>query len=334
MLYTVYLDQNILTELRDRKLSNNPNAVNFCKIKAFCCSEDIQLVYSTIHLDEIYQISSKEMQFEHINLLENLKAKYLEPNHALDLNHRPSDIWCKYLETKESNHHIGITTLLEEFEKTSRKLCGLQETNSFEELHQTQQELLLDLINYGSSQLDSLDHSNLDELDTSKYRQHFIDLKNRILSQENPIPIDNSEVIGFSMFRDLDIIKNLRIQSLHENEVIEKLITALGLSKTSSNIIEDILGQSVNEKIIALYNLMNFAGYYADNVLSTKNNKDRFKASGNDAMHASYAHMCNLLISQDKAFIKKVKACYDYLDVKTAVITMDDFIHLARTLES
>jgi hypothetical protein len=334
MFYTVYLDQNVLTELRSRKLASNPNASNVSLIKKFCSSEGIQLVYSIIHLDEIYQISNKEMQFEHINLLENLKAKYLEPNYILNLNQDPSNIWYKYLETKESNHHMGIAKILDYFEKTSRKLYGLKENNSFEELHQAQQELLIDLINYGSHQLDSLEPNILDKSNIYQYKQYFANLKDKVLSQENPLPIDNSENFGLSSFRRLDIIKNIKIQSLNGSEVIEKIVTALGLGKSNTNTIEDILGQSINAKIIGLYSLMNFAGYYADNVLSTKNNKDRFKASGNDAMHASYAHMCNLLISQDKAFIKKVRACYDYLDVKTAVITMDDFIHLAHTLES
>ena len=71
--------------------------------------------------------------------------------------------------------------------------------------------------------------------------------------------------------------------------------------------------------------LMNWAGYCADDFTSSKRGKDRFRASGNDMLHAQHATRCQFLISRDQAFLKKAKACYAHIRVESKVMTPEEF---------
>lgn len=55
---TVYLDQNVLTELRINRLYHND--FNFIKLLQLTISDKYTVVYSDITLKEIYNIGNKE----------------------------------------------------------------------------------------------------------------------------------------------------------------------------------------------------------------------------------------------------------------------------------
>ena len=57
-----------------------------------------------------------------------------------------------------------------------------------------------------------------------------------------------------------------------------------------------------------------------------KKGKDRFNASNNDMQHAISAIGVNFLISSDVNFLKKVQACYAYVDCQTIACSPKDFI--------
>lgn len=62
--------------------------------------------------------------------------------------------------------------------------------------------------------------------------------------------------------------------------------------------------------------MLNTLGYFPDSGVHKEN---RFVAASSDSGHASMASFCNVLLSRDVNFIKKVKAIYEFLDVPTAV---------------
>ena len=72
---------------------------------------------------------------------------------------------------------------------------------------------------------------------------------------------------------------------------------------------------------------MNWVGYYADDFTKTNRKKNRFRASNNDLMHVRNAAGSTMLISRDRAFLKKAKACYAHLEISTVVANTDDVLN-------
>lgn len=68
----IYLDQNILSDFRSRKIKETDKL-----LKNFLLTTNIQIVYSNITLNEINQIPLDKYKFEHIEVLEELNAKYI-----------------------------------------------------------------------------------------------------------------------------------------------------------------------------------------------------------------------------------------------------------------
>jgi len=71
------------------------------------------------------------------------------------------------------------------------------------------------------------------------------------------------------------------------------------------------------QKVTLIYNKLNTLGYYPDSKIHQER---RLIASISDTGHASMATFCNTLFSNDKNFIKKTRAAYEYLGITTQVI--------------
>ncbi|WP_205531082.1 hypothetical protein [Pectobacterium brasiliense] len=87
-----------------------------------------------------------------------------------------------------------------------------------------------------------------------------------------------------------------------------------------------ILKKNAQTDVVRAYNLMNWAGYYADDFTKNKKGKDRFNASNKDMLHVAAALGTNFLISSDIKFRKKAMACFAYIDFKTIVCSPKEFI--------
>lgn len=70
------------------------------------------------------------------------------------------------------------------------------------------------------------------------------------------------------------------------------------------------------QKVNSVYNLLNTVGYWPDSKVQKER---RFVASLSDTSHASMASFCHLLLSRDAAFVRKVAAAYEYLEIGTVV---------------
>lgn len=71
-----------------------------------------------------------------------------------------------------------------------------------------------------------------------------------------------------------------------------------------------------HEKIHAIYNFLNMIGYFQD---TKQHNERRFVAAQSDAIHASMAGFCQVVISRDERFIKKLSAALEYLNLNTQI---------------
>lgn len=71
-----------------------------------------------------------------------------------------------------------------------------------------------------------------------------------------------------------------------------------------------------HQKVTSVYNMLNTLGYWPD---SNIDKERRFVAALSDNSHASMASFSHVLFSRDKAFVKKVRATYEYLEIPTHV---------------
>lgn len=69
-----------------------------------------------------------------------------------------------------------------------------------------------------------------------------------------------------------------------------------------------------------LFNIIDAANYWGD----TKTNHSNI-ARLNDASHAYFAQICDVLVTNDKRMIAKVKAIYSFLNIHTSVLSVNDF---------
>lgn len=71
-----------------------------------------------------------------------------------------------------------------------------------------------------------------------------------------------------------------------------------------------------HEKIHAIYNMLNMIGYFPD----TKQHNERgFISAQSDAIHASMAGFCQVVVSRDERFVKKLGAALENLNLNTQV---------------
>lgn len=326
MHFLIYLDQNILSDLRQRKIEETKNE-HFAILKNIIKSEYTTLIYSYITFEEILQIPNIKYQKEHIDLLTELDAIYLDylPGRLINLN--PHNMWNNFLEDMHIKDEFGISQLMATSQLISRKISGLPVKENFMELHKKVKIDLFSSISYCENILNSIDLSHYGELGKT-YKIFMLNQINQLKEKSQtfkPQKISNEQQLGPQAFRAIPKLKALEIKNMEANSVVNK-IDELFKQENNNSTLEQYFEKTPLNDIVRAYNLMNWAGYYPDDFTKTKKNKDRFNASNKDMMHAVIASSCDFLISNDVNFCKKAIACYAYSGIKTVVCNLNDFI--------
>jgi hypothetical protein len=320
----IYLDQNTLSDLRERKLRESEDE-DLRKIREFCFRDGVRLVYSETHLQEIAQIPKEEYRQEHIELLSELMGAYITPI-TTELNGKdPSLVWLDFVNNENDNEISGINKVVTTFDRFNRKLSGLPIEESFEELNSQLKDALKEMLENAEDELNNLDPSELFEGGAEAIKKAQAQMADQLeaVSKMSAINLTGQQELGPKPLRDFEKIKALQLESLPE-ELVINTIDELFASENSDFNWSDYFDDTVHNQIARCYSLMNWAGYYADDFTSTKKKKDRFRASNNDLMHVRNATGATLLISKDVAFIKKAKACYAHLGVETVVVNANE----------
>lgn len=330
----IYLDQNILSDLRVRKLKETADNY-FVLFKNFLLKSNIQVVYSHITLAEINQIPNDKYRMEHLDVLKELNAKYIEPKNKKLSDKKPSQIWIDYVKYLNSeNNIIGIKSFEATIENLSRKLSGLSVEGSPEEIGLSLENSIKDFSKICVEQINSINENSFEEPLKSAIKQ---------MKEKIPILLDSSrkfnslssldgQPFGPKSFREYEPIKSLNISKLPSSEVvlaIEKIC-----NKNNEFNWRDSFEDSIENRISMAYSLMNWAGYYADDFDKIKKNTDRFRASNNDMQHATFAAKATFLISNDYLFCMKAIACYEYSRVDTIVCSVQTFLEKYYELEN
>ncbi|EGR1894289.1 Uncharacterised protein [Vibrio owensii] len=326
MSFLIYLDQNTLSNLRQRKLKESKNEL-FELLKYVLGTEQVTVVYSHVTLDEILQISRTEYQQEHLDVLIELQAKYIEPLNRSLSSQSPEVVWRAHIDNKQSNIDLGITNLMEVSQLSSRKLSGLPIDESFADINEKVKSSLDTLLSNCENQLASIDIESLDE----PFKSYFSNMQGqmdqlRVKAATLQAPaIASDQQLGPQPFRDIPEVKALELKALNVDSVVSAIEATFKVENSNFNL-ADYFEDTPQTAVARAYSLMNWAGYYADDFTKSKKGKDRFNASHNDMQHAVSALGASFLISDDKNFVKKAKACYAYVGSSTVVCEPKGFI--------
>ncbi len=252
----IYLDQNTLSDLRERKLIESSDA-SLRKLKELCRKDSCRLVYSDTHLDEINQISKEEYKLEHIELLAELKAAYITPI-TTELNAKDAHlVWQGYLRNQSDNDSNGINKVTVLFDMVNRKFTGLPVEESFEELNFQLKDALTKMLKINVQKLIDLDPNELLEGGADAIREANEKMATQLKSITEMIAFDISDEhkLGPKPLRDFDRLKALDLENMDDSLVIDA-IDKLFNSENGDFSWSDYFDNTNHNQIARCYTLM------------------------------------------------------------------------------
>ena len=309
---TIYLDQNVLTELRVDKLYTND--LKYIQILKLLTSNKYTVVYSRVTLMEIYNIDNDIYIDEHLKALKLLNAIYWDrlftPN-----EHDVNVIYRNFVKVHEGKFSRSLHTSKEKFIKRINGIdIGITTKDSFNSM-------LGEAVSIPFSYLD-------DKIPILRKANKYFSKKaveftiNYFSSMSNELP-DFDPV----NFRECIKIDN-EIKSIEPEQAMFVIIKALCDYDPHFINIFQFDANNIETKIEFFFNFLNWIGCYSDKFQNDTNKKGFHAASMRDAAHAGTAWHFDYIISDDYNFRQKTKACYAFVGSKTKVLSVDEFLLL------
>lgn len=320
---TVYLDQNVLDYFVKQGIDEFGQVL----------INDYQVVYSDETLKEIRRSKGFEESF--LDVLKDLKANYLkliveQPHFTITGNatisiRDPFEVFQEYCENSDDG--VDIERVVQQW---LFKFSGGRKGDSLNEIHNEQLSEFYKLMKLIMDNSDEFPEEIKRQLKT--YTQEMISQFKATLEKTESIMLENIEDDrnwdGIKDFRSQVGIGPIQFNNIEPPNVLIKIwdkLKALPTFSQANMDIDDFFQLKKNpiypeqpyfkhQKVTGIYNMLNTLGYYPD---SKVHKERRFIAATSDNSHASIASFCNLLLSNDENFIKKVNAAYEYLEVPT-----------------
>ena len=334
VMIIIYLDQNVLSNLRDRKI-RELSSLQFSKLKDKLRSDNVLVVYSYITLVEIRQITNEKFKLEHIELLEEMNAAYIEPGSRILREEPASKIWEEFLGNEKENVQLGIDKVIPTMFLSQRKIAGLPIAESFVDINDKLKLELSNLMLRIRNQVLQLDLDKelegLDDPESTSIKEYFfladkmVDFYLEQISKMEISDVDESN-LGVQFFRTSPDIKSLDVEKIPPEYVVRVIENIFNKDNKDFNL-SDYVEDTIQNRISYAYELMNWVGYYADDFTKIKKGKDRFNASKNDMMHVVNAVGSSFLISGDIPFLKKACASYYFVNSETIVCTPEELVN-------
>lgn len=336
----MYLDQNILDKLL--KKATNEHLLSI--------SSRWQIVYSEFTLGEIYKAvnnSKREsVKDDFLSLLTSLNAKFFclpdvyinQKADAVSLSLTPREAYDLYLENRHSDKNL--------INLSNKQLLaiydGIRDYDEFEmSLIQSMSDLKQDLY-YGLETLNN-ELNTCSSNEEKTYIQGVIDSYNwELKNLESQFP-DFEKNVKFTndKFKEanqkLAINKSLRqtyninidnLKKIEGRNALIKIFEYLDKSKPYDlpslgkewyKIITDE-SLRVFARIGLIYDFLNLIGYYPDESLNKEN---RFFSSLADKNHAMSTCFCDIFVSNDTRFTKKVKVAFEHFNIATRIYSLE-----------
>lgn len=309
---TIYLDQNVLTELRVNKLyTSDPKLIQLLKLLT---SSKYTIVYSRVNLLEIYNIDNKVYIDEHLETLRLLNAIYWDrlfiPN-----EHNVYVIYKNFVKVHEGKFSKNLDASNKKFIKRLNGIdIGITTKDSFNSM-------LSEAVSIPFSYLD--DKIPIFRKVNKYFSKKAVDFTINYFSKISDELLD-FDPINFRDYINIDT----EVESIVAEEAMFSIIKALCDYDPNFINIFQFDESNIETKIELFFNFLNWVGYYSDKFQNDTNKKGFHAASMRDASHAGKAWHFDYVLSNDYKFRQKTKACYAFVGSKTKVLSIDEFLLL------
>lgn len=323
-----YLDQNILDLFVDGEHEEFAE-----KLKS-----SFQIVYSDETLKEIQRSGDYADKF--LTVLRDLGAHHLklvleqpefkETDKATLTNCDPFDAFQEFCKNAKEYDYIQSS-----MEQWLFKYSGGRNGVGIAEIHDDQKEAFSKLMNELRTQFQEFSDENLDieclfdefENEMTAKLAGALDETEQLLKENIQ---DDKNWSGIKDLRNATGLGPKELNNITPPDVLKKIwgkYKSLPSYNAMDIGIEDFFGLKQNpifqdrpyfkhQKITGIYSMLNSLGYWPD---SKVHKERRFVSALSDNSHASMASFCHVLLSRDEAFVKKVQAVYEYLEIQTVV---------------
>lgn len=296
--------------------------------------QDVDVIYSETTINEIGQILDKaqdkgaEYFYEHYYVLEQLKAKFIDPSNKKLINEKASEVALNYLKGVRNSYNTPYPHFLNTLEEYSRKISGLPIEKSLSDITKNMINDTNNIANDSISQLNNLNENDFEEPMKSiiaAMKKDIPELIKKSLPSTTPFVDVENITFGTKAYREHELTKKVMDSNPSPNDLVIELKKRWKEENSFLNLNAFIKNQE-EIKIFYAYTQLNWLGYFADDFTKVKKYRDRFNASQNDMKHASYASMATFLISNDEKFREKTIICYMFADVKTIVCSVETYL--------
>lgn len=324
---TAYLDQNILD-----MFVKDGSSIFFEKIKS-----SFQVVYSDETLKEIRRSGDSSSKF--ITLLQKIDAFHLKPileqpgfiatDNATLTKRDPEEAYQEYCNNNSEQGDVGQAMV-----QWLYKFSGGRGGDDFSVIHKEQKQAFSKLMEKLKIHLSELSEKipNLEQ----KFSEYENQMTNQLADSLDELESlmrknisDEKSWSGIRSIRNAIGIGPKELNNITPPNVLQKIWELFRVRPpyNAMNVeIDEFYCLTKNhpdrpllkhQKVTAIYNMLNTLGYHPDSQIHKER---RFISSLSDTGHAAMASFCNVLLSRDEAFVKKVSAAYKYLAIPTLVI--------------
>lgn len=336
---SMYLDQNALDKLRKEGTDDH----------FFALKDKYNFVYSNGTLREIHKAGvnadDSEKIAEFIIVLTKLEATYFQlPDISSDFDDRPYE--CTDTPCNVYLRFIDEDLRYDEFTKPMEKIGlaihnGIRNYDEFGDIQINSMLALKDFLLDTLANLE-LESANCSDENTKFHLETYIDLCHQRLQFLEPKFHDFQKDVRFTnekfkeanqdqsmskVFRDEYCINIDNLKKIEGFNALDRIFEYLDRVKPEHlpklrELYGDIFDENkrIFNKIFIIYDFLNLIGYYPDESLNKEN---KFLRSNLDRSHATLGCFCDIFVTHDKRFIKKMKVIYEYFNLATKIYDIE-----------
>lgn len=336
---SMYLDQNALDKLRKRGTDAH----------FFALRDKYNFVYSNSTLREIHKAGvnadDSEKVAEFIIILTKLEATYFQlPDISSNADARPYEcidtpcnIYLKFIE--EDLRYDEFTQPMEKIGLAVYN--GIGDYDDFGDIQISSMSSLNDFLLDNLATLE-LESANCTDKNIKPHLQAYIDLchqrmqflesqlhdfqKDIRLMNENFKEANQDQSMS-KAFRDAYCINVDNLKKIEGFNALSRIFAYLDEVKPKSfpplrELYKDIFDEDkrIFNRIFIIYDFLNLIGYYPDESLNKEN---KFLRSNLDRSHATLGCFCDIFVTHDKRFIKKMKVIYEHFNIATKIYDIE-----------
>ena len=296
-------------------------------------SKQMQLIYSSMNIEETARSSSRQFHVQMTNALEEMNGAYLHQS-TLHFDKSPR----QQLEECIAAQKDSFNQVTASMRQILHKFFGGQKDKDLRQVVNEQHNAFAGLINHMSECIEALEKEGSDgaseylpmlKMLPEIYMQQFENNTQKMLQR---FEADFPSSVNFNAAVRLRGKNKIDCKSLDEiaqpPQVMQKIWAQVNSSgktfssfKTANEFLVGLF-QATGEqltteaKILVLYNLLSLIGYQADEKLG---NDGKFRSAVSDHTHAVCGAYAHIFITHDIRMARKLFAIYEYLEIKTRV---------------